>query len=69
MLYTVVPLEQVLEGIEQLETPKEIEVDGLLMQVETLPGDRFRIVRLISPQPGDYLGDRYAPGSVIRATW
>lgn len=66
IIYSPVPLEQIISGIENdIEAPQEVEVDGLLMQVQPIDGNRARIVRLISPDPQHYLNPRYAPGSVI----
>lgn len=66
ILYTEVPLETVLEGIDNPppETA-EITVNGVLMQVETTSPYRGKIVRLLSPDPMHYLNPAYAPGQLI----
>lgn len=67
IVYTPVPLEQVFEGIEdQVKPLKEMNVNGLIMQVEQLNEYEARIVRLISPNPQDYLNPKYAPGQTIQ---
>ena len=66
MMYTVVPLEKVFEGIENIQAPEEIIYNGVTMQVELLDRTQARIVRLISPNPSDYLNAEYAPGTIIR---
>ncbi|WP_199623362.1 YlzJ-like family protein [Paenibacillus alkalitolerans] len=68
ILYTPLSLEQVFEGIEQLEAPQEITLNGITMQVERLSEAQARIVRLISPNPQDYMNEKYAPGSIIQFT-
>lgn len=69
MLYTVVCLEDVLEGIEEEPTlTMEVSLAGLVMEVE--PQDDFsaKIVRVISSNPQDYLLENYQPGSIVRWT-
>jgi hypothetical protein len=66
IIYSPVPLEQIIEGIEDgVTAPEEIQVEGILMQVQPIDGQRARIVRLLSPNPQDYLNPRYAPGNLI----
>jgi hypothetical protein len=66
ILYTPVPLEQIFQGIEDIQTPQEITVGNVTMQVEMLSHSQARIVRLISPRPEDYLNASYAPGTIIQ---
>jgi hypothetical protein len=65
-MYTPLPLEQVFQGIEDLQAPQEITVGNVTMQVEMLSHSQARVVRLISPRPEDYLNEAYAPGSIIQ---
>ena len=66
ILYTQVPWEQVMGGLEHDVKPsQEIQIDGLLMEVQPLDNKRAQIVRLIHPDPNMYLNPRYAPGTVI----
>jgi len=66
ILYTPLPLEQVFQGIEDLQAPHEITLGDVTMQVELLPNAQARIVRLISPRPSDYLNGAYAPGTIVQ---
>lgn len=66
ILYTPLPLEQVFQGIEELQAPQEITLGDVKMQVEMLSHSQARIVRLISPRPEDYLNASYAPGTIIQ---
>lgn len=69
MLYTVVPLEDVLEGIDQEPTPTfELTIGGLLMEVEPQGDFAAKVVRIISSNPQDYLVLNYQPGSIVRWT-
>lgn len=67
IIYSPVPLEQIVEGIEDKVKPlEEIQVDSVVMQVQPVDKYHARIVRLISPNPQDYLNPAYAPGRTIR---
>lgn len=69
MLYTVVPIEDVLEGWEQ-DPPitVEIMVEGVLLQVEPLSHFSGRVERVVSSDPQAYLKPKYQPGSILRWT-
>lgn len=67
ILYTVVPLEDVLEGIESEPAPsQELVLNGLQMEVEPLDNFQAKVVRVISSNPADYLHPEYQPGSIVR---
>lgn len=65
--YTVLPLEVVMEGIDQEEFPRPVEIvmNGVTMQVQLINAQQATIVRLISCNPQDYLNPQYAPGRMI----
>ncbi|MHB1420632.1 MAG: YlzJ-like family protein [Bacillota bacterium] len=65
ILYTTLPEEVVLEGMEQQRNWVETEYEGITMQVEPLNFGEARVVRIYSTDPQDYLNPRYQPGSVI----
>lgn len=65
--YTPLPLEQVFEGFDQMKfNYREIQIDQMTMVVEPMSETEGRIVRLISPNPQDYLNAHYSPGTVIK---
>jgi hypothetical protein len=67
IIYSAMPLELILEGIEEERQPyHEMQVNGMVMQVEPINSYEARIVRLISPNPQDYLNPAYAPGQIVR---
>lgn len=67
IMYTRVPLEEVFEGIENMtDDLQEIELNGVTMQVKWTGASQAQIVRLISPNPQDYLQPSYAPGNFIQ---
>jgi len=65
LLYTAIPLELVLEGIDKTYDYKEIEINGVKLLVEPLDINRSRIVRIMSTNPQDYLNPEFAPGSIL----
>jgi len=65
ILYTAIPLELVVEGIEKGHNYKELELSGIKLLVEPVDVDRSRIVRIISTNPQDYLNPRLSPGTII----
>lgn len=71
MIYwTVIPLEAVWNGWEEMSCPwVEIEYQGIQMIVEPAdPPGYGRVVRLLSPRPGDYLRPDLTPGSLVPLT-
>lgn len=67
ILYTIMPVEIVLEGYDSFR-PDYLELDrpgGGKMVVEPLSLTEGRLVRLISPRPEDYLRPECQPGTVI----
>lgn len=67
IIYSCMPLEVILEGIEQMgDDLQEISMNGVTLQVQLLNGHQAQIVRLISPNPQDYLNASFAPGQIIQ---
>lgn len=67
ILWSVVPIELVLEGLAP-EYPKQAEVvvEGRLLQVEPGQDGYGTVVRLVAGQVQDYLDPRFQPGSQLR---
>lgn len=66
MIYSAIPTEVILEGWGQYEQQlQELNYNGVTMQVELLAPNQAKVVRLISPNPQDYLNPAYTPGQVI----
>ncbi|MBO8162518.1 MAG: YlzJ-like family protein [Brevibacillus sp.] len=69
IIHSVVPLELVFENYEQngRQNIRELTFPGgVTMLVEETGSFEGTIVRLISPNPQDYLNPRLAPGQKIR---
>ncbi|GFN31834.1 YlzJ-like family protein [Paenibacillus xylaniclasticus] len=65
-LYTNMPLELVLEGMnEEREPYVEMEVEGALLQLVPLAPGIGRVVRLVHAPLQHYLNPRFQPGSMI----
>lgn len=65
ILYTAMPLELVLEGIDRKYDFKEIDYNGIKIIIEPLDINHGKIVRIISSNPRDYLNDKLSPGTII----
>ncbi|MDR3592221.1 MAG: YlzJ-like family protein [Negativicutes bacterium] len=65
LLWTVMPIELVLDGADKLTAYQEIDYAGLRVLVENLGGEQCRIVRLVSTEPQDFLRPEVQPGTVL----
>lgn len=65
--YTILPDELVWQGYNQMEKKafKEVHVAHMTMIVEQISETEAQIVRLISPNPHDYMNPKYFPGTKI----
>ncbi|MED1784744.1 YlzJ-like family protein [Brevibacillus fortis] len=68
ILYSIIPMETVFENMEQVEKQelKEISLGHATMLIEQTGPFEGKIVRLISPNPQDYLKEQFAPGQKIQ---
>ncbi|TVX97606.1 YlzJ-like family protein [Cohnella terricola] len=65
-LYTAMPLELVLDGIQNEPEPAILAtINGMTMQLAPVAPGIGRIVRLISAPLDRYLMPEYAPGQMI----
>ncbi|SDF76421.1 YlzJ-like family protein [Sporolituus thermophilus] len=65
ILWTVMPLEIVLEGLDAQPNYEEIDYNGLTVVVERLSPVQCRVIRIISTDPQDYLRSDLQPGTVL----
>ncbi len=73
MFYTIVPLEYVFEEEESEENESkkqkkediEIKREGVSLMVEGSSSGQYKITRLISTNPNDYLRPEWQPGTII----
>lgn len=65
ILYTAMPMELVLEGMERRLDYKEVDLFGIKLIIEPLDLTHGKIVRLISTNPRDYLKSEFYPGRII----
>ena len=67
ILWTPVPMEQVLEGFDANTYPKEEigEIEGIPVLLEKVEDGKRRVVRINSSDPTHYLNQAVYPGLVI----
>jgi hypothetical protein len=65
ILYTAMPLELIFNTYENPRQFNEVRIGHMTMVIEPLSSTQGRIIRLISPDPQDYLNPHYAPGQLI----
>ena len=65
-LYTALPLEFVLDGIDQIKPTVQIDAFGIKMEVMPVSPGVGQIVRLQQCSLDDYLNPALAPGSLIQ---
>ena len=66
ILYTVLPIETVLEGLDRQRSFIDIQLEGVTLTVEPVSLEEAVIVRLISTDPRHYLHPQFSPGRKIR---
>jgi hypothetical protein len=65
-LYTIMPLEQVLQGIHEERAPwLEIQLEGMLLQVEPVAPGSGKLIRILQADLSQYLNPDLAPGALI----
>jgi hypothetical protein len=66
IIYSALPLELIFQNEENASYESmEIQMNGVTMLVQPCGTNEARIVRLISPNPYDYMNPAYAPGQKI----
>ncbi len=67
LLYTVLPVDDVLEGIDAVpEATMMLRLGDLDLEVEKYEGFQVKVVRILSTDPQHYLLPHCQPGSIIR---
>ncbi|WP_094607547.1 hypothetical protein SPSIL_023740 [Sporomusa silvacetica DSM 10669] len=64
VLWTVMPMEIILSQ-EYQPNYEEIEYAGTKMMVEKTANNEYRVVRILSTDPQDYLRNDIQPGAVL----
>lgn len=66
IIYSPVPIETIFDGYDQMKLNyKEIQMGHVTMVVEQISNTEGKIVRVISPDPQDYLNPCYQPGTTL----
>ncbi len=71
MLYTIIPFEAIFDS-ETESGPPESSADEVVIKqgsvsllTQALPGGQYKINRIISTDPEDYLKPEWQPGSIM----
>jgi hypothetical protein len=66
IIYSVMPMELIFQNENESDYEQvELQMGSVTMLVQPTGMNEARIVRLISPNPQDYLNPTYAPGQKI----
>lgn len=70
MLYTIIPLEAIFDPETETspgESAAEVEIKQgpVSLLAQPLPGGQYKINRIISTDPQDYLRPEWQPGSIM----
>jgi hypothetical protein len=71
ILYTIIPLEAVFDwetenGFHEFSTDEVLIKQGSVsLLTQPLPGGQYKINRIISTDPQDYLKPEWQPGSIM----
>lgn len=67
-MHTIVPIDIVFDGLDKLNQIQYnvVNYKGVKMEVQHIKNDEYKIVRLISSDPNDYLNKMLNPGEVIK---
>jgi len=68
IIHSIVADEVIYAGIEDVQAPVEMWVNGIFMQVEAISDYEVKIVRVLSPELAPYLNDNHLPGQIIQLT-
>ena len=66
IIYTPMPIEEVLKDYDKVKEFKEIDYQGKKLQVETLENGQYKIARILSSSPQDYLDPKLQPGVILQ---
>ena len=65
ILYSIVPEEVVWQDWEKAREFLEVTFNGVTVQVERVGPDTFRLTRVFSTDPYDYLKPVFQPGTLL----
>jgi hypothetical protein len=68
LLYTPLPIDMIMEGYDSEINLEEITYKGVTMQAQPLDNKTYKIIRIISSNPYDYLRPELQPGNIIEAS-
>ncbi|MCL6447908.1 MAG: YlzJ-like family protein [Armatimonadetes bacterium] len=68
ILYTPLPIELVSDGLQEMKTPAAhlIDLEGVTLMVEDAGPGEYKVLRLLSTNPYDYLRPNLHPGAIVK---
>ncbi|WP_028307301.1 YlzJ-like family protein [Desulfitibacter alkalitolerans] len=66
VIYTPLLMEEVLRDYDKIKDLKEINYQGRRLQVEMLDNGQYRIARILSSSPQDFLDPKLQPGTILQ---
>ena len=67
VLWTIMPMELVTASAGDQEIPvlEELEYQGIMLQVSKISAVEYKVVRILTTNPKDYLRSELQPGSIL----
>lgn len=65
ILYTTMPTEMIFPNEADYTKQTVIEMNGISMVVEKTENQEYRVIRLLSTDPNQYLNGSFTPGQTI----
>ncbi|SNX55461.1 YlzJ-like family protein [Thermoanaerobacterium sp. RBIITD] len=66
MLYTIIPYELIFEKRDDIKNGYlETTIENRHLLLEKITDNSYKIIRMYSTNPNDYLDNKYTPGNTI----
>jgi len=66
ILWSILPADIVLDNIDSLPPYEEISYSGMKCLVEKTGSTQYRVIRLLTTNPKDYLRPELQPGTMLK---
>lgn len=65
MIYTIVPISQIINQNENIQACEEMTINGVRCYVEKINDFEYKIMRIHTSNPQNYLKQNLQPGTII----
>jgi hypothetical protein len=65
-LWSIVPTEMILSDMDDLPVYEEVTCNNMKLLVEKIGSTQFKINRLLTTDPQDYLRPEMQPGTILK---